>query len=155
MARFLGFYCIHQYSSSWFSCACPVLLQQVWLGMGTFLRRSKHWIRTEDPLLYETTVPVFCSCCHCHYLYLWYYYISVEIKRPGEMIPVIVSPGFFLLLLYLLTTQMLNTDFIYLNGFSRPPDLLFNEFLSRIIFFCNLIIIHRHCVGISIIAIDC
>lgn len=95
MARFLGFYCIHQYSSSWFSCACPVLLQQVWLGMGTFLRRSKHWIRTEDPLLYETTVPVFCSCCHCHYLYLWYYYISVEIKRPGEMIPVIVSPGFF------------------------------------------------------------
>lgn len=95
MARFLGFYCIHQYSSSWFSCACPVLLQQVWLGMGTFLRRSKHWIRTEDPLLYETTIPVFCSCCHCHYLYLWYYYISVEIKRPGEMIPVIVSPGFF------------------------------------------------------------
>lgn len=95
MARFLGFYCIHQYSSSWFSCACPVLLQQVWLGMGTFLRRSKHWIRTKNPLLYETTVPVFCSCCHCHYLYLWYYYISVEIKRPGEMIPVIVSPGFF------------------------------------------------------------
>ena len=70
------------------------------------------------------------------------------------MIPVIVSPGFFLLLLYLLTAQMLNTDFIYLNGFSRPPDLLFNEFLSRIIFFCNLIIIHRHCVGIFIIAIE-
>ena len=93
MARFLGFYCIHQYPSSWFSCACPVLLQQVWLGMGTFLRRSKHRIRTENPFLYETTVPVFCSCCHC--LCLWYYYISVEIKRPGEMIPVIVSPGFF------------------------------------------------------------
>lgn len=72
------------------------------------------------------------------------------------MIPVIVSPGFFFhFFLYLLTAQMLNTDFIYLNGFSRPPDLLFNEFLSRIIFFCNLIIIHQHCVGISIIAIDC
>lgn len=59
------------------------------------------------------------------------------------MIPVIVSPGFFLLLLYLLTAQMLNTDFIYLNGFSRPPDLLFNKFLSRIIFFCNFSCKHQ------------
>ena len=79
MARILGFYCIHQYSSSWFSCACPVLLQPVRLGMEQLPAGSQRRPGPEGAAMDEADVPVCDPGGHPVHLCLWHGDVPVEV----------------------------------------------------------------------------